>query len=71
MIIELPPQIEQAIISKANHIGISVESYVAMHLTHLANNTNTAISVADLIHGKQLESFGDDPVAFQRAMRDD
>ena len=67
MIIDLPPQVEINLNAKAELAGVSIEHYIADHLTALAQTP----SVADLVKGKQLDSFVGDPVAIQRALRDE
>lgn len=67
--LDLPPQIEQAVNTRAQQAGVSLEHYLLQYISALVQQTPA--SVAQFVQGKHLESFGGDPVALQRAMRDE
>ena len=64
--LNLPPKIEQAVHHRANQMGVSVERYLLDCIQSVVQS-----AVAQFVQGKQLNSFDGDPVAWQRAMRDE
>ena len=64
--LNLPPKIEQAVHHRASQMGVSVERYLLDCIQSVVQS-----DVAQFVQGKQLDSFNGDPVAWQRAMRDE
>lgn len=79
MILNIPPQTEHIIHQIAQQQGMSIEQFMihsayekALHLAYQHNpikSENTSIS--NFIKNKKLESFQGDPVAIQKALRDE
>lgn len=70
MILDLPPNIEKMIIQEAHDQDMSVNDYVIAKLFDIKPSTKPK-SIADLVQGKHLQGFNDDPVVIQRVLRDE
>ena len=70
MILDLPPNIEKMIIQEAHNQDMTVNDYVIAKLSDIKPSAKPK-SVADLVKGKYLQGFNDDPVIIQRALRDE
>mgnify|MGYP000868319043 FL=1 len=64
--LNLPPKMEQAVHHQATKMGVSVERYLLDCIQSFVQS-----DVVQFVQGKQLDSFDGDPVAWQRAMRDE
>ena len=64
--LNLPPKIEQAVHHQATKMGVSVERYLLDCIQSVVQS-----DVVQFVQGKRLDSFNDDPVAWQQAMRDE
>nr|UOP05333.1 oligoendopeptidase F [Conchiformibius kuhniae] len=56
--LDLPLNVERAVITQAQQAGMSLEHYLLQHISTLVQPP----SVAQFVQGKRLESFGNDPV---------
>lgn len=69
MILDLPPNIEQIIITHAQEQGVSAEEWI----TNIINTHTKSMTVAEyFLQTKPLASFKDiDPLTYQKAVRDE
>lgn len=69
MILDLPPNIEQIIIARAQAQGVSAEEWI----TKIISTHTESVTVADYFaQAKPLASFKDiDPLAYQKDVRDE
>lgn len=70
LVLDLPPQTEQMIIQTAHYQGLTVDELIKQW-ADTALSRPTKKSVADLVKDKTLQGFDGDPVAIQRALRDE
>lgn len=70
LVLNLPPQTEQKIIQIAHHQGVTINELIKQW-ADIETNRPTKKSVSDLVKGKSLQGFDGDPIAIQRALRDE